>query len=218
MEFSISGKKKPTSISGVLVVSLLHLLLLGGLLYGLRPPAGFSRIDPDFVYVEPTKPEPLPEPKELLPRPVLKNPLIPVVVPPDVIVSHEPAPSITVVQRTEFSPQDDGNRTGPVEMLKAKADLVPVFIGAVVEAKSCEKPEYPRNALRNEYTGTVTLALLVGIDGRVVDARVEQSSGYKELDQAARAGLSLCKFKPASLNGQAQKSWSKIQYVWSLSS
>ncbi|MFZ6674818.1 energy transducer TonB [Undibacterium sp. Xuan67W] len=218
MEFSISGKKKPTSISGVLVVGLLHLLLLGGLLYGLKPPAGLPRMDPDFVYVEPTKPEPFPEPKELLPRQALKDPLIPVVVPPDVIVSPEPAPSITVVRRTEFNPPDDGNRTGQVEMSQTKADSMPVFIGAVVEAKSCEKPEYPRNALRNEYTGTVTLALLIGIDGRVVDARIEQSSGYKELDQAAVAGLSLCKFKPATLNGQAQKSWSKIQYVWSLSS
>ena len=37
---------------------------------------------------------------------------------------------------------------------------------------------------------TVSLRFLVGADGKVVQAEVEKSSGYKRLDEAARAGLS----------------------------
>jgi protein TonB len=36
------------------------------------------------------------------------------------------------------------------------------------------------------------------------------------LDRAAVAGLSLCKFKPASTDGIAEKAWAKMQYTWSI--
>ena len=92
----------------------------------------------------------------------------------------------------------------------------PVRVAAVVDPSACTKPEYPRTSLRAEETGVVTLALLIGVDGRVVDSRVEKSSGFKDLDRAARNGLSLCKFKPGSVDGKPEQSWTKMQYVWKL--
>ncbi|KQW97313.1 energy transducer TonB [Massilia sp. Root418] len=86
----------------------------------------------------------------------------------------------------------------------------------MVDAANCAKPDYPRNAQRNGDTGTVTLALLIGTDGRVADSKVEKSSGFRELDRAAQVGLGLCRFKPATIDGVPQQSWTRMQYLWSL--
>jgi protein TonB len=86
----------------------------------------------------------------------------------------------------------------------------------LANADGCAKPDYPVNAARNGDTGTVTLALLVGADGRVQNAKVQKSSGHRELDRAALNALSLCQFKPAMNNGVAEAGWGQIAYVWTL--
>ena len=93
---------------------------------------------------------------------------------------------------------------------------MPVRVPAVVDTKACEKPEYPSKSLRNEEQGTVMLSFLIGLDGRVVDSKIEKSSGSRDLDRAAIAGLSLCKFKPGTVDGKPEQSWTKMQYVWKL--
>jgi protein TonB len=80
----------------------------------------------------------------------------------------------------------------------------------------CALPEYPKQSARNGDSGIVTLALLVGVDGRVTGSRVERSSGFRELDKAALTALSLCTFKPATQGGVAQSGWAQIAYEWKL--
>jgi protein TonB len=86
----------------------------------------------------------------------------------------------------------------------------------LADASGCAKPEYPLSAARNGETGTVTLALLVGTDGRVTGSRVQKSSGSRDLDRAAVNALSLCQFKPAMHDGLPEAGWAQIAYVWSL--
>ena len=86
----------------------------------------------------------------------------------------------------------------------------------LADADGCAKPAYPTSAARNGETGTVTLALMVGADGRVKDSRIQGSSGSRVLDRAAVSALSLCQFKPAMNNGQAEAGWAQIAYVWTL--
>ena len=92
----------------------------------------------------------------------------------------------------------------------------PVNVAAVIDAASCAKPAYPAAALRNGDEGTVTLAFLVGKDGHVASAKVERTSGNRDLDRAAMQGLSLCAFKPGTIDGVAQESWARMQYAWRL--
>lgn len=80
----------------------------------------------------------------------------------------------------------------------------------------CQKPEYPSASRRMEEEGTVTLRFLVDTDGKVIQAEIEKSSGYKRLDEAARAGLSKCQFKPAMADGKAEQAWASIKYTWRL--
>lgn len=80
----------------------------------------------------------------------------------------------------------------------------------------CEKPVYPRASLVNEEKGTVLLAFLISADGKVVESKIEKSTGFKNLDKAAMAALSQCKFIPASKGGKTEQGWAKVEYTWKL--
>ena len=80
-------------------------------------------------------------------------------------------------------------------------------------AKTVQKPA--RNVvveLINDKTGKVVLSLLVGVDGRVSDSKIEKSSGSPRLDQAARQALSLCQFTPGSVDGKPEQAWGRLAY------
>ena len=58
--------------------------------------------------------------------------------------------------------------------------------------------------MKRGLTGTVLLQVLVGIDGRPLEVTVAQSSGHRELDEAARAQvLKRWSFQPATKEGKA---------------
>jgi len=81
---------------------------------------------------------------------------------------------------------------------------------------TCAKPAWPREALRNEQEGTVTLAFLIGIDGTVRGSKVTKSSGFPLLDLAAQDAISKCKFRPGTKDGIAVETWAPLQYVFKL--
>ena len=60
------------------------------------------------------------------------------------------------------------------------------------------------------------LGFLIDADGSVVESRVERSSGFRRLDEAARKGLGLCKFKAATVDGKPERSWARIEYEWKM--
>lgn len=68
----------------------------------------------------------------------------------------------------------------------------------------------------NEETGTVSMGFLIATDGKVLESKVEKSSGSKSLDKAAVSALSQCKFKPGSKDGKADQLWAKVDFVWKL--
>jgi len=96
------------------------------------------------------------------------------------------------------------------------ASVAPAATKALVQFASCAKPAYPRQSLADRHTGTVALGFLVGTDGKVVDSRVDQSSGHTPLDEAARLAIAQCTFTPAMENGVAVQRWSPVRYVWAL--
>ena len=88
--------------------------------------------------------------------------------------------------------------------------------GPVADFSTCAKPEYPHADLRAGHQGTTTLAFLVEADGRVADSKVSRSSGYATMDEASRAAIAECRFRPATVDGRAVAQWAKVQYVWTL--
>ena len=75
---------------------------------------------------------------------------------------------------------------------------------------SAPKPNYPSAARKAGVEGTVTVGLVIEVDGRVSSAWVESSSGNGELDQAAVSAVQRWKFVPAKSNGQAITAQSRV--------
>jgi len=185
-------------LTGLVAVVAFHVVLVYALVHGLarkivevvRPPLE-TKIIEEIKPPPPDKPPPPPPPRLAMPPP----PYIP---PPEVTVQVPVvmAPTITAVTTVK-----------PPEEYRTRA---------VVDAKFCNEPPYPAASLRGNESGTVRLTFLIDVDGKVLDSKIERSSGSRRLDEAARAGLSLCKFKPATINGRPERSWERIDYVWKL--
>ena len=88
-------------------------------------------------------------------------------------------------------------------------------VAASFDPAKC-KAEYPKASLMNEEQGTVSMSFLIGPDGGVVEAKLEKTSGFKNLDKAAIKSLSACKFKPGTKDGAPAQTWTKVDYAWKL--
>lgn len=202
------------------VVTGLHVLVAMGLISAMnsRSITLPKLIDDATVWIAPKLTPPPPPPPLPQPRKVEKPPIV--VPEPEVAVKPEPAEEqvkATVQADPPVEPAEPSIIEGPPAP-PAKTSSQPGQIRSAVlaNADGCARPDYPVNAARNGDSGTVTLALLVGADGRVQDARVQKSSGHRELDRAALNALSMCQFKPAMNNGVAEAGWGQIAYVWTL--
>ncbi|MFM7027034.1 MAG: energy transducer TonB [Limnohabitans sp.] len=196
---------------GIALVLVLHLLFYWAIESGLvRTVTQKAQVVVDAVLLSEDKPSPAQPAPRNLPPPTKSAP--PVAVPPVDVPVRPPAltsavtavstPPATAAPVTAAVPA--GPRTDAVRM------------SAVVNAAQCEKPEYPSASRRLEEEGTVQLRFLVGVDGKVIQAEVEKSSGYKRLDEAARAGLSRCQFRPATVDGKPEQAWASMRYTWRL--
>ncbi|HET9862450.1 MAG TPA: energy transducer TonB [Steroidobacteraceae bacterium] len=70
-----------------------------------------------------------------------------------------------------------------------------------VEYLHAEPPVYPKESARRHEYGTVLLRILVDAAGRPAQIRVERSSGYERLDEAARKAAEKFLFRPHEVNG-----------------
>ena len=197
---------------GLGAVVVLHALLFWAINSGLAQK--FVKIvkgPVEAVLLEDTKPDitpppPPPPPKNLPPPP-------PAYVPPVDVPVNAPAPA-NAIAAVSNKPQSEAPPSPAPVVAAAPAPVVKT--AAVISAANCEKPEYPSASRRLEEEGTVALKFLVGTDGKVKEASVEKSSGFKRLDEAARQGLAKCLFKPGTENGQPVESWATMKYTWRL--
>jgi protein TonB len=87
----------------------------------------------------------------------------------------------------------------------------------MVDRAGSRDPDYPANARRGGEEGSVVLQVLVGTDGRVLDARLAQSSGFPDLDRAALDGIkSNYRFTPGMIDGQKREMWHTLKFTWKL--
>lgn len=164
---------------------------------------------PELPSAPPAAPTPPP------PKPAPTPPTPPAYVPPAVApVAVAPPNAIAAVTATP-PPAPPAATAVPAAAPTAPAKA-PVRTTAGVNIAQCDKPDYPSASRRMEEEGTVGLRFLVGTNGQVIQSEVAKSSGYKRLDEAARAGLAKCRFNPATVDGQPEQAWTTIQYVWRL--
>lgn len=68
-------------------------------------------------------------------------------------------------------------------------------------------PTYPALSLRLSEQGKVVVRVLIGKNGRALNASLAQSSGFDRLDQAALRAVSNWRYVPGTVDGQAQDMW-----------
>lgn len=78
-------------------------------------------------------------------------------------------------------------------------------------------PAYPPEAREKGYEGTVILEDVVKVDGTVESAEVTQSSGYKELDKAAKDAALAWVFSEPTKDGQPVRTVVVITFKFELS-
>jgi protein TonB len=204
------------------VVVALHLLFFWALNAGL----GRKLLESPSVVVfaqlmSEMNPDPVPPPT---PPKVVLAPKAAVVPAPVPVVTRQvpladpaplaPAPSNAIAAPPPASPVSPAQVAASVA---APAAAPPVRVAANLQASgTCQKPEYPALSRRREEQGSVMLKLLIGANGHVLESQIEQSSGYARLDEAARAGLSKCQFKPGTVDGRPEASWASMKYTWRL--
>ena len=172
---------------------------------------------PEPVEVAPPPPPETPPPP---PPPEMKAPPPPFIPPVEVQVQQPPPPQNVIAAATQTPPPTTSLAPpAPPAPSAPPAPPAPRAVSrseAVADFNTCARPEYPRSSQRNEETGTTTLQFLIGVDGRVLEAKLAKSSGFRDLDRAAQSALSKCRFKPAMIDGKPEQAWTAVQYVWTL--
>jgi protein TonB len=222
MQFSHTNHGSGSKVSKFALVAGLHVAIGVLFIHSINSRHISLSSLPEQVLVvlkpEPTEPPPPPEPPKPMPKlappdvfvPTVEVDVTPPLAPPPIhATTTEPEPSPIPFAPSEPEPQAQPSAT-------PSANAGQMRTAVLADANACALPDYPARAIRDGATGTTTLALLVGPDGRVSSARVEHSSGSKDLDKAAVNALSLCRFKPATNNGVPESAWASLAYVWKL--
>lgn len=209
----VGQRKGPTNhLVGFTMVVLLHVVTAYALMTGLaRKVVEVVRAPIETKIIEEMKKQPEDKPPPP-PPPKLAPPPPPYIPPPEINIAAPAAasaPAITVVTTAKPVAPPPPPTPAPA---RASVRTAPV----IDAARSCEKPEYPAASKRLEEEGTVVVSFLIDVDGRVIDSKVQTSSGYDRLDQAARNALGKCKFKPGTVDGKPEQSWASIKYTWRL--
>lgn len=215
---NFSHEKEPgKNFTGIAIVIVLHVIVAYGIINGLGKRMITKMQEAvETKIIEDVKPPPPPETPPPPPPPEMKAPPPPFIPPVEVQVQQPPPQQNTIAVSSQAKPATtELQRTPPATPAPARP-AGPSKTAAVVNFDTCAKPEYPKSSLRNEETGTSTISFLIAVDGTVKESRIQKSSGFRDLDKAAVAALSKCRFKPATENGQPVETWSPVAYVWNL--
>jgi len=191
---------------GVSFVILLHV----GLVYALANGLGHKAIEVlkqplETKIIQETKIKPPETPPP--PPPKLAAAPPPFIPPPEIPVQQVAPPPTAIAVTTTVKP------TEPPPQIIQKAE--PVRIPPAIDRdRPCRPPEYPAASERLGEYGVTGLLFLIDQDGSVLEGKIDNSSGFPRLDNAALSALSRCKFKPGTLDGKPEQSWARTSYRW----
>lgn len=150
----------------------------------------------------PTTPKPLAQRQEPAPQPAkakvesVKPPPTPLEAIADINTGEKTPPPL--VKNSPVSAAQPAAE--PPKNVPAPADMSREVSPARVDARYAStnpRPQYPSMARRLGQEGTVVLEVVVSTEGLAKSVRIQESSGYELLDQAALQAISKWKFVPA---------------------
>ena len=145
----------------------------------------------------PLPPEPMPQPRAIPVRnPTPPAPAIPMA--PALPPATTPAPLASLP--VAAAPVDIAPASAPA----AHGETRTLAYGGRLDLR------YPPVSVRQREQGTVVLNVLVDVDGTVQRIEIARSSGYRRLDDAARAAAERARFLPVLVDGKAQPAWGLV--------
>ncbi|MCC2655971.1 MAG: tonB family C-terminal domain protein [Panacagrimonas sp.] len=198
---------------GVVTVVLLHVLLVWGLMNGLARKAVELLPSPiETKIIEDVRPPPETAPP---PIPEFDPPPLPSIPAPEIVIEQPPPPVTPALTQVAPTP-----RPPPPPPPPRAAPTAPVRVAPKVDLKgsplACRDPEYPSASERLGETGLSAISLLISDTGKVLQTRLDASSGYRRLDEAAIRAFSRCKFIVGTVDGKPEASWFSIKYKWQI--
>jgi len=187
---------------GFIATALLHVLIVYGLITGLarsvveviKGPIETKIIEE----IEEAKDEPPPPP------PKFDKP------PPPFV----PPPEIAITTTTEAAPAAITSTTQRPVAPVAEAPAIPPKANP---RRPPPQPEYPPSSRRNGEEGAVVLLLYVLEDGKVGEAKVQTSSGWPKLDEAAvNEALRTWRLVPGQKGGKPIAMWYPFRVVFKI--
>lgn len=196
----IKGEK----LAGLLFVLALH----GAALYGLWSyriiPTPEEAITLMVNLINPPPPEQPKPPRPEPPKPPKPEPLKPPPEHPHLVVE---APPVLPDEPVAFVPPPAPAIVAPPPPVIEVPPLPPqpVVLSGELSVSCPERspPNYPKQAVRLNEQGRVVVRVELGEDGRVANAAVKTSSGYRRLDDAALDAVKTWRCKPATRHGVA---------------
>ncbi|TAN29913.1 MAG: energy transducer TonB [Castellaniella sp.] len=151
-------------------------------------------------------PEPAPEPKSK-PKPVHKTRPVPPARTKAAPVrearpAHDAVPPSLAAASAASTSRSDTAPTAPGQLQAVDPDR-PRTVGQVDYLGKRPTPVYPRLSERRGEQGRVVLRVLITPQGGVADVKVQHSSGYARLDEAAVQAMRRAHFRPYTENGVA---------------
>ena len=189
-------------------------LNLAALLFALRPLGPQIAQTVDSIRVETIRiiepPPKVTPPPAIQVKPLVKPMPVPVHVP--IVQKEMPPPVITAPPTTE--PSLNSKPVAPTTPTLAPPSIAP---GVTSLAYRSAPLHFPAQAIRAHMEGTVQLLVLVDENGKPLEVKVEQGSGYPALDKSAREQvLSGWQFQPAVIDGHAVKAWARVPVTFAL--
>ncbi|MGA1798610.1 energy transducer TonB [Sphingomonas sp. 4RDLI-65] len=153
-------------------------------------------------------PAPPPAPEK---RPVKAADTVPVhaaaVAPPPIVVTPAPPPALALAEApAPPSPSPAAAKAATVQAVDTPAATVSTTTSAAGDLSSkmisATPPTYPVESRRLREQGTVVLAVLLSIEGRVERISIARTSGHPRLDRAASGAVRHWRWSPTVRDGQ----------------
>jgi len=189
------------------LIVLVHLGFFWALTNGLtvyifKPPQSGD------IFYKPSD-QPPPKPRVIDVHPLIDGIYTPIVDTPHLVVDDSHPPLQTTSEPQVVPPTgvliEDGPGSGPV-IVEPELDARYPF----------SEPEYPVSEIRMGHEGTVLLVLQIMPNGRVGAVRIDQSSGYPKLDDAAAREARKWRMKPGTSDGAAMAMWKRVPIKFQL--
>lgn len=210
LKLELDGSRIAANAGAIALNAVVLLLLLVPV--AVPPSSPQAERDPEIVWVRPAI-EPTPIEVPVVTRPRVQKPA----------TAPQPRTASPQIDRPVVDSEPDDIMVPPVDPV-ARADAVDtpdlkprLAASSQLQPISAPPPSYPIDAVRNGLTGIVELEILVGVDGKPLEARVVRSSGHRVLDQAARkVVLSQWRFQPAVRDGREVQALGRVPIVFKL--